>query len=358
MVALSAKTTICLVGPFESGKSSMLRTWTDSFHQGTHGFDNSGIEGVKAIPLSEFQSEETRTRSLLGAKKSEFDEFRAEFFGAGRVTRGTESYTFEVRRAAERTLVEIIDSAGELSVKSSEGAVTLDPDAIEKLTVALEAAPNVIVAVPMIDLRRSEYRAGVRELINGLTDPGRTNPQRLVIAFTHYERLFYPFGRQAFRMAADPGDMRSRIEQEFRRTDWHANVEAFARLPGREAFLTASGAFGFLADNGSVNIDPHRRVDADADLDAGARERAKLAEYGFYWSPAQMLRWRPFLTADPFLCALLGESGSYAIKLPGASGVRPPPHNSRPPPEPKLPLKRSNIFTWGIKKLKKATNAP
>jgi hypothetical protein len=306
-----------------SGKSSLLRSWRDSFNSGSHGFESAGIRVVRALP----PKDENAPSLHLGAQNSEFEQFRAQLFSPSpSETQAPKSYNFEItfdRRPS--ILAEIIDAAGELSVRSNSGALTVDKEAVMALGRSLAEAQNVIVAMPILDLRKTQDFDGIQELIGELTDTrGRDYPRRLVIAFTHYERLFYKFGSQAFRMAADPVEVRARIMSEIEKTSWYPQILEFARRPGREAFLTASGVYGFVAENGSVNIDPHRRPEESAEpLSPEQKDAARFVESGFFWDTGRAPLWRPFLTADPFFCALLGESGAYAIKLPGAPD--PPP---------------------------------
>ena len=50
--------------------------------------------------------------------------------------------------------------------------------------------------------------------------------------------------------------------------------------------------------------------------------------------------WRPFLTADPFICAAMDEPGAYTFTFDSLRGDEPPPPlPSRPPPRPENPTR-------------------
>lgn len=319
---------ICLVGPKSSGKTTLLYTWRKSFAYRSHGFTVNGLIKIDPISLAEAESCGVRSARFLGAVSGEFNDFAEAFLRKPEETDATTSYLFEVSQTnSPKRIVEVIDSAGELLIRSKGGDTQYSPEAKEQLVKGLSKAQTIIVAMPMVDLQMAPEFEAIQELVLGFTDvENLPNLRRLVLAFTHCERRLIYLGNQAFRYAADPKNLKALIEAHFEKMPWRDNVRAFATMPERDVFLTASGANGFLTGNGTVNIDPHApsrlidNVTAQAltgQISESERERGKYNENRFVSSSGQLIPWKPFLTADPFFCAILGVPGNYAIKLPG-----------------------------------------
>jgi hypothetical protein len=324
------RSVICLVGPQQAGKTSLLATWVDCIARNMHGFENEKITNVRAISSERFHQENPPPLPILDPFDTEFEHWSREKVDA---TRKTESRFFEIDLGARGTRrVEVTDSPGEHSAptardKSEVEAIT--PEAIATLTGVIQRADGAIVAIPLVDMSMWRERTGIDKLVRTLATSSHPKPRRFVLAFTHYDRLFVEAGNEAWRMAAHPGIMRDILQKAIDDAGWRDALESFARRDNREVYLTASGAYGFVMGNGSVNIDPNPVLSESHSVqDPEQLERElKLVENPF--TRGGISYGQPFLTADPFLCAILGAPGSYAVKLQVAGHPRPSPDSDR-----------------------------
>lgn len=336
--------TVVLVGQKAAGKSSLLQTWVQCVTSKQHGFVDEGLLSANSITEKRFAEEDDRPPPLLSAVDGDYESFSAQFFSEQQETTQTTSYYFELNFGVRKpTRLCIVDSAGEHSIKSPDRNPS-QPESVQaevnKLSEALKSAHSVIVAVPLIDLHTSDYGSGLQQFINDLVIPTRPNPKRIVIAYTHYERLFVELGNSAKNYARNHKVIQHVIESATAANRWSQPFREFVRNPDREIFLTVSSAFGFVRDNGSPNVDPHAVEIGDL-----APERPFLSPRG------RFANWEPFLTADPFLCAALGKAGEFAIEFPRPAKAAPPPRTPSPPP-PEREKNRRLQWLWNV------TNTP
>lgn len=328
--------TICIVGPKQSGKTFLLKSWQVSFHTGVHGCERFGVRRIQPI-----REEEAKDRGLTPVDwfappaRDPMMELEEHLRDRGE-TRMTASEYFIIHRNAgdsggKPLTVELIDAPGE-TLFPEGGSVD---DAQKKLLIeGLNRASKVIFVLPMVQFGdNARIMIQVRTLLAGLLGTtGSSRLRTLVLAFTHCERRFVSYGNRAFLRAADPHELKRELEAHFDALPWAEDVRAFARAPGRRVILSASGSLGFVAGNGSVNIDPHRYLSLDPEAverilgDTRGRERdlkretLKHEEAYFGADSDRSVEKRPFLSADPFLCAILDRPSAYGIQLPGTGG--------------------------------------
>jgi hypothetical protein len=141
------------------------------------------------------------------------------------------------------------------------------------------------------------------------------NPTRVVIAFTHYERLFINLGQSAFEFACVPRVARDVMLRALNQSDWADSLNRLHKR-GVDIYFTVTSAYGFVKGYGNPNIDPHQMGDE--------------MPFGRNGSAPSMTRfWRPFLSAEPFICAALNEPSQFAIPFQDIYKLPPPPPGAK-----------------------------
>lgn len=330
---------ICIVGPKQSGKTFLLKSWQVSFHTGVHGCESFGVRRIQSIT-------EAEAKDRLPAPDAAFIQPARdpiidleEYLKDRGETRITSSEYFIIHResggAGNPLAVKLIDAPGEILFPEG-GAV--DETQKKLLIEGLNHASKVIFVLPMVQFGdNARIMIQVRTLLAGLLAAATGSKLKtLVLAFTHCERRFVNYGNRAFLRAANPHELKRELQSHFDALPWAEDVRAFARMRGRRVILSASGSLGFVAGNGSVNIDPHRYLSRDPEevdrllADNKGRERdikleaLKYEEWYFGADSDRLVEKRPFLSADPFLCAMIDRPSAYCIELPGGGEGRVP----------------------------------
>ncbi len=218
--------------------------------------------------------------------------------------------------------MQIVDAAGELSAAESGDDAASAKQVLEKFDDQIRQAEAIVAVVPLIEFSNAGWADTLRNvLLNLIENPG-DKLQRFVVAFSQYERLFVRFGSTAFRLAVLPQVARMVTRSFLDRADWLGSLRKFEIANrGVDVRLTVTSAYGFVKGHGNPNIDPHRKGEHRFGSD---QARGHLVARNL---------WRPFLTADPFLYAALGEDGQYTFsfkQLDEASvPVRPDPRSGR-----------------------------
>jgi hypothetical protein len=314
---MTDKVTICLIGPSRGGKSSLLASWTECAVQGAHGYPKRLGISVREIDETEFAGAGGPAKPwILGAIGGEYSRLRRTFLSSDQweatPTEDTYEYFFRVDRQVEANggsgksssvLVQIVDAAGELSAGENGEDAASAKQVLEKFDDQIRQAEAIVAVVPLIEFSNAGWTDTLRAvLLNLIENPG-DKLQRLVVVFSQYERLFVRFGSMAFRLAVLPQVARMVARSFLDRADWLANLRRFETGGRVEVRLTVTSAYGFVKGHGNPNIDPHRSGEHRFGFD---HARGHLVARNL---------WRPFLTADPFLYAALGEDSQYTFSF-------------------------------------------
>lgn len=321
------KCTICLVGPKSAGKSSLLQTFVDCVELGGHGFSEEYGFSVRDIDEAEYAGGQSVNR-ILGGNSGNFREYRDNFFINQVQTDSTIDFFFRLTtggsaarheangKISREILLRVVDSAGEYAIAESYGSARIDNpvESVNKLNDALMQADATIIVIPLVDLNRATFVGPLTSLIAKLVNTGGEKPDRIVVAFTQYEKLFIRAGRDAFATASVPEMAQSVIRRAVGQGHWADDLRRFAQLPGKEVYLTVTSSYGFAKGFGVPNIDPHWPDEPPTEQLLG--KPGDIAPY-----------WRPFLTADPFISAAIGRPGvltfTFPMLYPGTYPQRP-----------------------------------
>lgn len=311
------KCTICLIGPVGSGKTSLLQTFVDCTEQSTHGYELGRRIQVQDIDPKVFETGVAAAPKLLASQNGDYQQLKRQFFRQTTATEKTLDYYFRLDMSAPRahgesvTLIRIVDSAGEFAIPESDDRVEGREEQIQKLRDALEQADAVVFAVPLTKLDGVGWQGGLRRVIYELSHADLKNPSRVVIAFTHYERMFVNLGQSAFEFACSPRVARDVMSRALDQSNWADSLNKLHQR-GVDIYFTVTSAYGFVKGYGNPNIDPHQVTDE--------------MPFGRNGTAASMARfWRPFLTAEPFICAALNEPSQFAIPFEDIYRLPPPP---------------------------------
>ena len=322
---MAEKRTICVIGPRSAGKSSLLQTFVDCVELGGHGYSEQHNVRIQSIAKDEF-AEKGGVSRMFGGQSGDYRVYRDMFFTKPEATDRTIEFFFRISIGAgsnNSILTRVVDSAGEDAVPVSYGMTERQKikENIDKLKAELLLADAAIIVVELVDLGSATFQGPLKSLIAELVAEG-DNPKRIVVAFTQFERLFVNAGRDAFAIACQPAVARNVIMEALDQSTWKGDLRSFAKLPGRSVYFTVVSSFGFVKGSGIPNFDPHWTGDLAMEL------LGKPKNIGTYW--------RPFLTADPFVCAATGEPSKYTFTFetlypeerkstarPSANGPRP-----------------------------------
>jgi hypothetical protein len=324
---MAEKCTICVIGPLSSGKSALLQTFVDCVEQGGHGYSERHNVRIQSIAKDEFAGKGGVSR-MFGGQSGDYHDYRNNFFNKPVATEDTIEFFFRISIDAgsnNSVLTRIVDSAGEDAVPVSYGTSERQQikTSIDKLKTELSQADAAIIVVELVDLGSATFQGPLKSLISELVAES-DNPKRIVVAFTQFERLFVNTGRDAFQIACQPAVTRNVILEALDQSTWKGDLRSFSKLPGRSVYFTVVSSFGFAKGSGIPNFDPHWTGDLAMEL------LGKPKNIPTYW--------RPFLTADPFVCAATGEPSKYTFTFetlypeerkpaarPSANGPRPEP---------------------------------
>lgn len=313
-VALN-RCTISLLGPVGSGKSSLLQTFVDCIEQSAHGYDLNRRIRVKDIEASDFETGVPAGPRILANENGDYQILKKQFFRQTTATEQTLDYYFRLEAAGDRDpspiLLRVVDSAGEFAIREGDARIERAEEQIQKLREALEQSDAVIFALPLTNMGNVGWQGSLQRVIAELSHPDLKNPSRVVVAFTHYERLFVNLGQSAFEFACSSAIARNVILQALTQSTWSESLDQLYQR-GAEVYFTVTSAYGFVKGYGNPNIDPHQLDDE--------------IPFGRNGVAASMTRfWRPFLTAEPFICAALNEPSEFAFRLADIRKVRPVP---------------------------------
>jgi hypothetical protein len=330
---MAEKCTICVVGPKSAGKSSLLQTFVDCVGLGGHGYSERHNVRIQSIAKDEF-AEKGGVSRMFGGQSGDYRIYRKPFFTKQEQTENTIEFFFRISidtGSNNSILTRVVDSAGEDAVPATYGMVERQEvrESIDKLKAELSLADAAIIVVELVDLGSATFQGPLKSLISELVAEG-DNPKRIVVAFTQFERLFVNAGRDAFAIACQPAVARNVIVEALDQSTWKGDLRSFSKLPGRSVHFTVVSSFGFAKESGIPNFDPHWTEGLEMQL---LGKPNNIITY-----------WRPFLTADPFVCAATGEPSKYTFTFetlypeeresaarPSANGPRPGPSTFKTP---------------------------
>lgn len=309
---MAEKLTLCLVGPTRSGKSSLLASLTDCAVQGAHGYPPETRPSIHAISRAEFDAAGGENLEILDDLANAYEKLRRDFAESDQPSAtGVNEYFFKLTLGAGAPaellarapyFLNVIDASGDLVVSSGEPPAFLRDGAREAFGAKLLEADAIIFVLPSLRLEDCAWAGSVARLIERIAQALAKKTKRLVVVFSQYERLFTPLGPSAFTYACDPAVALYATRKLLRAARW---LESLRELESGGSGVTVrfcvASAFGFTKTFQNPNIDP--RQDNDRRFRrAGAAGGRALTEF-----------WRPFLAADPFLCAALGLDGAFTF---------------------------------------------
>jgi hypothetical protein len=315
---MAEKLTICLLGPKKGGKSSLLASLTDCVAQSAIGYSPNLRPTLQAIPQAEFHADDAPSKKMdiFDGLAGDYEKLRREFAEGGVATDTLDTYEYYFRLTLNGTappdilamapwLLEIVDAGGEIAVPPDGAQVAILNDVKGKLAAQMLAAEAIVLVLPMVRLEDSGWVGNMTRLIQRLAQARDKKLKRLVVAFSQYERLFTRLGPSAFTYACDPAVALYVLRKTLRAAQWMDGLRALEI--GEDAAsvrFTVTSAHGFTKRFQNPNIDPHlhgerrfRRAGVD-----GARGFVEF--------------WRPFLTAEPILCAALGLDSAFTFSYP------------------------------------------
>ena len=164
----------------------------------------------------------------------------------------------------------------------------------------------------------TRYDDEVERNIKQLGEIARESPrlERVIVAISKFERMFFSYGRDAFHNACNSDVARAAMSEAIKRYEmlWEIGNE----WPGakeRMLFVPVS-SFGFVKEFGNPNVSPWSKVQAgtlvpDHSSDEHEYWRSEdNKDVRFGWEEGctetdpQRAYWRPFCVLDPFLLAV------------------------------------------------------
>jgi hypothetical protein len=311
---MAEQITICLIGPKKGGKSALLASAIDCVLQGAHGYPSDLRPAMRAISQAEFENfNSSPVRSeFLDSDAEEYQRLRREFAEGGAPTdaRRVLKYFFRltINGVAPTNdfkhtpyLVKIIDAGGDIAIPDdNDTPIDIPIEEIEAFYNILLAVDAIVLVMPLVRLEDSGWIAGVSRLFDRLANAPGKSLKRVVVALSHYERIFVRLGPSAFTYACDPAVARYVLRHSLKTARWMDSLRSLeSGMDGVKVRFTVSSSYGFTKNFQNPNIDPHQSGEKRFRRSGVAGPRA-FNEF-----------WRPFLTADPILFAALDFDSAF-----------------------------------------------
>jgi len=328
------RTILCLLGPPNGGKTTLLRTMASCLALEATGYAPGY---VSSFNLSEVQEREFNEgvqeadrriikRPTGGRYASEEAQFHAreaqiEHWGqevSPRASDGPADYYFSLewmpgplndpdsgQEIPERVQLQIVDAAGDLSTWSRPPPEDWT-EQLDDLDDRLRVMDAAVVVVPLDSHSANLWAAHLYEVIDKLARMPRDERtlKRLVVVFSKYESMFTRFGTDAVSVALRPHAALYTIRREFQHRRWLQRLSQLARGIDIDLRFTVASSLGFIQLFGTPNID----ADASKAASSPMRFRVKTGATGELIADPL---WRPFMTADPFIFAATGLANAY-----------------------------------------------
>ena len=314
---MDEKLSICLLGPKSGGKSSLLASLTECVGQGAFGYSARLRPTLQSITEVEFRKGliDRRKADFLTAPQTGYERLKQDLINGGIATNTLDTYEYYFRLTAHEgaqdapassraCLLEIIDASGDVALPSDEARVAILDDVKAKLARQIFKSEAIVIVLPMVRIEESGWPGALARLIDRLTLTRDKNLRRIVVVFSHYERLFTRLGPDAFTYACDPAVARYALQRALRASRWFDHLR---KLQSDSQIITARfcvcSSYGFTKRFQNPNIDPWQAGDKLFHR-KGLEGLSAFSEY-----------WRPFLTAEPILYAALGVDSAFTFSF-------------------------------------------
>jgi hypothetical protein len=207
-------------------------------------------------------------------------------------------------------LLRILDAAGDLAVPDDGAPAERSGELRDDFAGKLLGAEAIVFVLPLVRFEDSGWVGSLARLVERLTLAPDRKLKRVIVAFSHYERIFVRLGPSAFTYACDPAVALYVLRRALRAAPWLDSLRAL-EADGADVRFAPLSAYGFVKTFQNPNIDPHRDGERRFSRE-GAAGAGALNEF-----------WRPFLTADPILYAALGQESAFMFsfaQIDGAAG--------------------------------------
>jgi hypothetical protein len=329
----SIRTIICILGPPNGGKTTLLRTMASCLAQEAFGYAPGYISSFNLTEIQEreftegVQEADRRIikRPTGGRYASEEAQFHAregqiEHWGrevSPRASDGPADYYFMLEwtlgslneAISERAWMQIVDAAGDLSTWSRPPPEDWTPQ-LDDLEDRLRVADAAVVVVPLDSHGADLWANHLCEVIDKLVGiPGDERTlKRLAVVFSKYEHMFTRFGTDAVSVALRPHAALYTIRREFQHRRWLQRLSQLALNADVDLRFTVASSLGFTRLFGAPNVN----ADASKKTSSPMRFRIKTGATGELIADPL---WRPFMTADPFIFAATGLANAYTFTV-------------------------------------------
>ncbi len=322
---MAEKLTICLVGPRNAGKSSLLASLTDCVMQSAYGYSPDLRAAIQPVSRSEFENALTAGSrfEILGNPVVAYENLRREFAAGGAPTPPADIYEYFFRltlsagpsfgaQARTPRLIEIVDASGDIGAPEDGAPLDIAPGVREKFAAKLLGAEAIVFVLPLLRFDDCRWIGALARLIERLAAARVKKAKHVVIAFSQYERLFVQLGPSAFTCACDPAVALHVLRKFVQAAPWMDSLRTLEAADSDvKVRFTVFSAYGFTKTFQNPNIDPHETGERRFHR-ASVDGRRVLSEF-----------WRPFLTAEPILFAALDLDSAFTFSYAQIDGAEP-----------------------------------
>jgi hypothetical protein len=207
---------------------------------------------------------------------------------------------YSATAVSSRILLQVVDAAGEIAVAQDGAEKAIPSEVVTKFNEQICQADVLVFVLPLVKLTHATWINSLSNLMGKVANYGSQKLRRVVVAFTQYERLFVQLGPMAFRYALDPKVVLHILRRCLETAPWLDQLRPMEmQSPPVAIRFIVTSAFGFARKYDNPNIDPHQEGQGLFKVSGGRHA----------------ILWRPFLTAEPFLWAALGEDTSFTFSF-------------------------------------------